>query len=156
MDKKYDGNEKYFEIPENPNYKEGIKIDKRFRLHYTCIIDKVNSMSPSFVNRFDVIVLEEQLIGISDEDLKKLIIILFKNSTGKIVINNNSFEKNDEDYEKHFQCNKKENENGENNKFKNSINNKNENENSINNKSEDELGNPINNKIYVKKYRRNK
>jgi hypothetical protein len=84
LDKKYDGKDKFFEIPENPKTKgKGIKINENFRLLCTCNIEKINSMSPAFVNRFDVIVLEEQLNGLSDEELTKLIQIIFKNSKVK-------------------------------------------------------------------------
>ena len=126
LDKKYSGEEKVFEIPENTNKKE-IKINEHFRLLCTCNIDKINSMSPAFVNRFDIIVLEDQLNGLSDEQLKELIKILFKNSKEKIVkvslekINNKNY--NDHDLDENF---------------KNPINNIN-NENNV-----DEFGNPIN------------
>ena len=88
LDKKYDGKEKYFEVPENPNYKQGVLMDDRFRLLCTCNIEKVNSMSPAFVNRFDMIVLEDQLNDLNEEDLKNLIIILFEQSIEKKVNNN--------------------------------------------------------------------
>lgn len=88
LDKKYDRKEKYFEVPENPNYKQGVLMDDRFRLLCICNIEKVNSMSPAFVNRFDMIFLEDQLNGLNEEDLKNLIIILFEQSIEKIVNNN--------------------------------------------------------------------
>ena len=40
FDQKYDGQEKMFEIPENPKKKQ-IKINKDFRLLCTCKIDKI-------------------------------------------------------------------------------------------------------------------
>ena len=69
LDKKYDNNEK-FDIPENPKNSE-IKINSNFRL--ICIIDinKIKNLSPAFVNRFDVIVLEAQLESINKEKKKE-------------------------------------------------------------------------------------
>ena len=96
LDKKYDGKKKYFEVPENPNYKQGVLMDDRFRLLCTCNIEKINSMSPAFVNRFDVIVLEDQLDGLNDQELKNLITILFEQSVEKKINGgNNNFENND-------------------------------------------------------------
>ncbi|KAK8854131.1 hypothetical protein M9Y10_016685 [Tritrichomonas musculus] len=77
FDEKYDGEKKIFEIPENPEG-EPIEIDPEFRMLCTCRIDKINQMSPAFVNRFDVIVLEDQLEDITDDKLKELIELLMK------------------------------------------------------------------------------
>ena len=68
-----EGNNK-FDIPENPNPKENqIDIKPSFRLICTCDINQINKMSPSFVNRFDVIVLEDQLEEIKEKELIELI-----------------------------------------------------------------------------------
>ena len=62
LDKNYEEGNKIFDIPENPNPNENkIEIDKNFRLICTCDINKIKKMSPAFVNRFDVIILEDQL-----------------------------------------------------------------------------------------------
>lgn len=84
-------------------------------------------MSPAFVNRFDVIVLEEQLSRLSDEDLKQLINILFQNSVEKITENKEEYNDIIRDYEDDFAQ-----------YFQNNIAEKNTNE--------DEFDNPINNK----------
>ncbi len=39
----------------------------------TCNINNIKDMSPAFVNRFNVIVLENQLENLSDEQFKDLI-----------------------------------------------------------------------------------
>ena len=59
-------------IPENTEELQ-VKIHKNFRMICTCNINKIKEMSPAFVNRFDVIVLENQLENISDENLNELI-----------------------------------------------------------------------------------
>ena len=56
LDQKYDDTEKaQFDIPENPQ-KPQIIIHQNFRLICITDIQKINQMSPSFINRFDVIV----------------------------------------------------------------------------------------------------
>ena len=68
LDKKYDINE-YFNVPENPKKSE-IIINSNFRLICIADINRINEMSPAFVNRFDVIVLEDQLKAINEEKKK--------------------------------------------------------------------------------------
>ena len=72
LDKKNSDEEAYFDIPENTEELQ-VKINKNFRMICTCNINKIKEMSPAFVNRFDVIVLENQLEDISDEKLSELI-----------------------------------------------------------------------------------
>ena len=43
-------------------------------------LNKINQMSPAFVNRFDVIVLEDQIESLNEEDKKELIKFLLINS----------------------------------------------------------------------------
>ena len=85
LDKKYDENEN-FNVPENPKKPE-VNISSKFRL--ICIVDinKINKMSPSFVNRFDVIVLEDQLKSINENEKKELIRFLLINSCDKNKLN---------------------------------------------------------------------
>jgi len=75
LDQKYDEKQKYFEIPENPNQSR-IAIHSKFRLLCTCHVEKLNHMSPAFINRFDVIVLENQLENIKKEGMISLISLL--------------------------------------------------------------------------------
>ena len=63
LDKKNDDSEKKFDVPENPNEPQ-IDIHENFRIICTSNIDKINEISPAFVNRFDVIVLEDQIENI--------------------------------------------------------------------------------------------
>ena len=49
-----------FEIPECPEKKE-VKINKNFRLICICNYNSISKMSPAFLNRFDIITLEDQL-----------------------------------------------------------------------------------------------
>ena len=101
IEKKLEENKiEYFEIPENPK-DPSIKINEKFRIICTCDYDKISKMSPAFINRFDVIVLEKQF----EEDeykLKKLIGILYSkqlihNNYKKIIKNNNYYEIKEED-----------------------------------------------------------
>ena len=80
LDQKYDDTEKAkFYIPENPKKPE-ILINPNFRLICTTDISNINHMSPSFVNRFDIIVLEDQLECLSEDEKKELIKFLLINS----------------------------------------------------------------------------
>ena len=73
LDKTYEKKESFFELPENPNEKK-ILINENFRIICVCEYEKIKKMSPAFINRFDVIVLEDQIEkNISNENLKRLI-----------------------------------------------------------------------------------
>ncbi|KAK8895427.1 hypothetical protein M9Y10_023891 [Tritrichomonas musculus] len=80
LDQKFDSDQMKFEVPENPNEPE-IMINPNFRLLCTCKVDKINQMSPAFINRFDVVVLENQLENIEEKELKELISMLMKEAT---------------------------------------------------------------------------
>ena len=61
----------YFEVPENPNKKEQkVLINKNFRVIATCDENKLNKMSPAFINRFKIIYFEDQMINL---DIEKFI-----------------------------------------------------------------------------------
>jgi MoxR-like ATPase len=80
LDIKYDegknkGNSKKFDVPENP-IKNSIKIHQDFRIIGICDISTINQMSPAFLNRFDIIILENQLNNLSEEGLTKLLNII--------------------------------------------------------------------------------
>ena len=61
LDKKLDiEKERIFEIPECPDKKE-VKINQNFRLICICNYNNISKMSPSFLNRFDIIILEDQI-----------------------------------------------------------------------------------------------
>ena len=76
LDKTYDNKEAHFELPENPNDLKPIKINKNFRIICVCQYEKIKKMSPAFINRFDVIVLDDLFDkNVSDKELKKLIAI---------------------------------------------------------------------------------
>ena len=77
LDKKNSEDEEKFEIPEDSAESE-IKIHEDFRIICTSNFRKINQISPSFVNRFEVIVLEDQFNGIVDSKMKELIKFLFK------------------------------------------------------------------------------
>ena len=82
LDKNYETKNSYFEMPENPKEPK-IKINENFRIICVCEYEKIKKMSPAFINRFDVIVLEEQIEkNISDQQLKNLIgVILIENKS---------------------------------------------------------------------------
>ena len=61
LDKKLDvENDLIFEIPECPQKRE-VKINKNFRLLCVCNYSNISKMSPAFLNRFDIITLEDQI-----------------------------------------------------------------------------------------------
>ena len=76
-DKTYDNEESYFEINENLQNNK-IKIHSNFRTICTCDIENIKDMTPAFLNRFDIIVLENQIVDCSKEEIKELITILLK------------------------------------------------------------------------------
>ena len=78
------GSAKKFDIPENP-LKSVIEIHKDFRIIGICDILTINQMSPAFLNRFDIIVLENQIKNISEEDMVSLLQTLINRSDEKSV-----------------------------------------------------------------------
>ena len=76
FDKKNNENEEYFDLPENIEELK-IPIHKNFRMICTCNVNNIKDMSPSFVNRFDVIVLENQIEKLNDAQFSELISNLF-------------------------------------------------------------------------------
>jgi len=72
LDKKNSKKEEKFEVPENTSKPE-IDINKDFRIICTSNFEKINQISPAFINRFEVIVLEDQLKGLGDSKIKNLI-----------------------------------------------------------------------------------
>ena len=75
LDKKNSKKEEKFEVPENSSNPE-INIDKDFRIICTSNFEKINQISPAFVNRFEVIVLEDQLKSLGDSKIRQLITLL--------------------------------------------------------------------------------
>ena len=75
LDKKNNEKEEIFEVPENSK-NPLIKICKDFRIICTSNFEKINQISPAFVNRFEVIVLEDQMKGIKLNKMKNLIELL--------------------------------------------------------------------------------
>ena len=66
LDKKLDiEKDLIFEIPECPQKNE-VKINKNFRLLCVCNYSSISKMSPAFLNRFDIITLEDQIQFISN------------------------------------------------------------------------------------------
>ena len=72
LDKKNNDKENIFEVPEESSDSK-IEIEKHFRIICTTTFSKLNQISPSFVNRFEVIALEDQLKGIDKEKLTKFL-----------------------------------------------------------------------------------
>ena len=90
LDIKYDegkkkGAKRKFDIPENPN-KSSIDIHKDFRIIGICDSQNITNMSPAFLNRFDIIILENQLTNLNENELKQLIktILYRKEEKGEI------------------------------------------------------------------------
>ena len=76
LDKKNNAEEEFFDLPENTE-RLGIPIHKNFRMICTCNLNNLKDMSPAFVNRFDVVVLENQLENLNDTQYFKLIANIF-------------------------------------------------------------------------------
>ena len=73
LDKRYYGNkEEYFYLPEDSE-KMRILIHDNFRIICTCKLRNIKQLSPSFINRFDIILLENQIKEINDYQLERLI-----------------------------------------------------------------------------------
>ena len=80
----------YFEVPENPNKEEQkIEIKKSFRVIAICDEDKLNNMSPAFLNRFKIIYFEDQLNDLELNEFVKYKIDNL-NLNQKTLIPNNS------------------------------------------------------------------
>ena len=75
LDKKNSKKEQKFEVPENTAEPE-INIHEDFRIICTSNFEKINQISPAFVNRFEVIVLENQLKKLTESKVKELIDML--------------------------------------------------------------------------------
>ena len=71
LDETYGKGDKLFDVPENPKEPQ-VLIHPNFRLLCTAKINKINQMSPAFVNRFDIIVLEDQIENITEEEFSSL------------------------------------------------------------------------------------
>ena len=67
----------FFDIPENSKEPK-IKIDKNFRLYATCDINYLSQISPALLNRFNVIVIDDQLEDTNLNDINKLVNIIMK------------------------------------------------------------------------------
>jgi MoxR-like ATPase len=76
LDKKNNAYKEFFDLPENTE-NSNIPIHKNFRMICTCNINNIKDMFPAFVNRFHVIVLENQLEKLNDSQFSELIAILF-------------------------------------------------------------------------------
>ena len=67
-----------FDLSENAENPD-IKIHKNFLFISTCNIDKLRELSPALLNRFMVINVSDQLEGLSDEEIYRLIKIILEN-----------------------------------------------------------------------------
>ena len=72
LDVNYLHNKEYFEIPENPEFSNGLEINQNFRIIATVEEDELNKMSPAFINRFIIIYLDDQLENLQEEDIYSL------------------------------------------------------------------------------------
>jgi len=78
LDRKYDGKQRYLNNPNNPN-EPTIPIHKNFRLICTTLLADINKLSPAFATRVDIKILNDQLEGITENELLSLIKICMKN-----------------------------------------------------------------------------
>ena len=172
LDIKYDegkrkGNSNKFDIPENP-LKDSIEIHKDFRIIGICDIQSINQMSPAFLNRFDIIILENQL---NDKrfilkDLLKILINRKEETTAieqecnndlKNYLEGNNEQNNDENDEQNNDENDEQNidENDEQNNDENENDEQNNDEyDEQNNGENDEQNNQQNNEENIEEYER--
>ena len=147
LDKKYSIEEEYFDVPENP-LNSKIKIDEYFRIICTCNYNKLKEQSPAFLNRFDIICLENQITkDTSKENYEKLIANIFVSIEQNIKIENKNEEKDEENEIINVNSSDDENEDNENEDNENEDNeNENEdNEDNENNKDNEDNENNIDN-----------
>ena len=90
LDIKYDedkkkGTSRKFDIPENP-LKNSVEINKDFRIIGICDVQAINQLSPAFLNRFDIIILENQIQNISDFELINLLKKIINKEDEKIGV----------------------------------------------------------------------
>ena len=78
LDVNYIHDTQYFTIPENPEFKEGIKINQNFRIIATVDEEGLIKMSPAFINRFIIVYLDDQLSNIKKGDIKLFSSIILK------------------------------------------------------------------------------
>ena len=111
LDIKYDedkkkGTKRKFDIPENPD-KSSIDIHKDFRIIGVCNSQNITNMSPAFLNRFDIIILENQLANFKEKELKELIknILYRKEETEKQEKEKDEKEKEGEEIQKEYNIN---------------------------------------------------
>ena len=77
LDKRYNGNkEEFFYLPEDSEKMKTL-IHDNFRIICTCKLKNIKKLPLSFINRFDVILLENQIEEINDYQLERLISNLF-------------------------------------------------------------------------------
>ena len=84
LDRKYDGKQRHLNNPNNPNEPQ-IPINKNFRLICTTSLADINKLSPAFATRMDIKILNDQLEGISDENLENLIKICLNNVKTELI-----------------------------------------------------------------------
>ena len=101
LDKKLDQEKDLiFEIPECPQRKE-VKINNKFRLLCICNYNSISKMSPAFLNRFDIITLEDQLKSLFKKENKYKFLELIDTLMKQHCFNYHSnIKKNKEDIKK--------------------------------------------------------
>ena len=88
LDRKYDGKQRYLNNPNNPN-EPTILIHKNFRLICTTLLSEINKLSPAFATRMDIKILNDQLEGITQNELSSLIKICMKNVKNELEFYSN-------------------------------------------------------------------
>ena len=85
LDIKYDRNKRYLNNPNNPN-EPLIEIHNNFRLICTALLSEMNKLSPSFVTRMDLKILNNQLEKITEKELFSLIKTCMNNVKSELSI----------------------------------------------------------------------
>jgi len=120
LDKKIKDNEKIIEVPENPN-DPILEINDNFRIISTSNYEKLNQMSPAFINRFEIVYLDDQLVNLNEDKFKELINFEFNYFHSELYYNIKYKNEIDEEIKKK-EKNLKNKEKKENSKIKEDIN----------------------------------
>jgi MoxR-like ATPase len=104
LDRKYDGKQRFLNNPNNPN-EPYIPIHKNFRLICTTLLSDINKLSPAFATRMDIKILNDQLEGISQDELLSLIKICMNNAKEEIISYREEIKKRIKDLNDEMQMN---------------------------------------------------
>ena len=104
LDRKYDGKQRFLNNPNNPD-EPLIPVHKNFRLICTALLSEINKLSPAFATRMDIKILNDQLEGITENELLSLIRICMNNVKTELNSYEGEIQKRLEDLKEELQIN---------------------------------------------------